>query len=300
MFNNIIITCKGSSKEIRQIEELISQQLEEEVVISGKTLKIEETDSIDSFESVEKFAVNLSTTFEKMSFKLTATIEEKDYLCNVQIIYDGCFVKAYNSNYYQIVSLPDEIKTFDEYQKSGINLKLTEKTFNEIKAGKSDIYNLRPDAKKPKLAIKIPMNNERIIYPKKRIINIPVDAIGDVDVSYIKDEFGTEIIAEMKIEIDGELIYLFERHYDTMKLLQFFVTEESVRFFWEKKDKTDEEIKHYEKIMAIAIEEFDSGFDFSSVCVYDGAFKKQLFELHKAIEKKALDLGTAVTSSWQM
>ena len=104
----------------------------------------------------------------------------------------------------------------------------------------------------------------------------------------------------MKIEIDGELIYLFERHYDTMKLLQFFVTEESVRFFWEKKDKTDEEIKHYEKIMAIAIEEFDSGFDFSSVCVYDGAFKKQLFELHKAIEKKALDLGTAVTSSWQM
>lgn len=300
MIQEFLITYKGNIKLIKEIAGFLEAELEDEVVIKGKSLSITETYMLDSVEDVENIAIKVAVSFPDLPFKLTAVGEEKDYLYNVQVTYDGNLVKASNSNYYRIITLADTINTYEEYQQSGISLKLTPKAFDEIKAGKSHIYNIRPDAKKPKLSVKIPMNDEHIIYPKKKVILEPIDRIGEIILISNQSQWGTTISAEMMVELDGEPIYFFERHYDTMKSLQFFVTTDSIRFFWEKDEKTDKEIKIYERIMAAAIEEYDSGFDFSTVCHYDGVFKLQLAALHKAIEEKAAELGIAVTSSWEM
>lgn len=300
MIQDFLITYKGNIKLIKEIAGFLETELEDEVLIKGKSLSITETYTLDSVEDIENIAIKVAISFPDLPFKLTAVGGEKDYLYNVQVTYDGNLVKASNSNYYRIITLADTINTYEEYQQSGISLKLTSKAFDEIKAGKSHIYNIRPDAKKPKLSVKIPMNDERIIYPKKKVILEPIDRIGEIIIISNQSQWGTTIAAEMMVELDGEPIYFFERHYDTMKSLQFFVTSDSIRFFWEKDEKTDKEIKIYEKIMAAAIEEYDSGFDFSTVCHYDGVFKLQLAALHKAIEEKAAELGIAVTSSWEM
>ena len=92
-------------------------------------------------------------------------------------------------------------------------------------------------------ALLFPMNDERIIYPMKKVILEPIDRIGEIIIISNQSQWGTTIAAEMMVELDGEPIYFFERHYDTMKSLQFFVTSDSIRFFWEKDEKTDKEIK---------------------------------------------------------
>lgn len=298
MFSDIVISCKGASKDIKKIAAFLATKLDEEIVCDRKSIQIAESYGLNSFEELENLAVESVIAFPAVPFKLTATGDEKDYLLQVQITYDGSLVKACSSDYYRIVNLADTIVTYEDYQGSGIKLKLTAKAFDEIKAGRSHIYNLRPDAQKPKLSTKIPMNEERIIYPIKRIILKPVNSIGKITTLCNQDQWGATITAEMMIEIDGEPIYLLARHYDTMKTLQFFATSDSVRFFWEKEVKTDAERRSYEKIMATAIEEYDNCFD--SIFPYNGVFKLQLAALQNAIQEKANELGTLVTASWEI
>lgn len=301
MFNDIIIACKGNSKEIKKILEFLQAEIEDEVVLNGKQIGIAESYELNSVEDIEDIIVKIVIAFPNVSFKLTAIGDEKDYQYNIQITYDGKVVKSSNSHYYKIVIFSDEIATYDDYQKSGMNLKLTETNFNEIKSGTRYIYNIRPDAKKPKLSLKLPMNEERVIFPKKRTILGPVESIGPITTSFDKTEYGTTIIAEMVVEYEGKPLYFLEMHYDTMMALCFSVTDESVRFFWEKRGKqTEDEQKLYERIMVAAIEDYDNYFDFLPVYKYDGVFKKQLLALHEAIEKEAKNIGVSVTSSWEI
>ena len=300
MVTDLIISFKGTVKDVKRIAAFLTVKMDDEIVVSGKNIQIPESYALGTPEELEDLAVELAVHFPMSPFKLAATGDEKEYLYNVQILYDGNLVKSSCSDYYRIFALADTIDTYEAFLQSGIKLKLTEKIFEEIKTGKKYIYNLRPDAKKPKLSVKVPMNEEKVIYPKRRIILEPIGELGEITTISDQDQWGTTITAEMTVTVGDEPIFFLERHYDAMKTLRFCVTSESVRFFWEKKDKTDEERKQYEKIMAAAIEEYDSGFGFSAVCAYDGMLKLQLATLHKAIEQKAAELGITVTATWEM
>lgn len=127
MIQDFLISYKGNIKLIKEIAGFLETELEDEVLIKGKSLSVTETYTLDSVEDIENIAIKVAISFPDLPFKLTAVGEEKDYLYNVQVTYDGNLVKASNSNYYRIITLADTINTYEEYQQSGISLKLTPK-----------------------------------------------------------------------------------------------------------------------------------------------------------------------------
>lgn len=301
MINDIIITCKGDAKEIKRIASFIDGKiLDASAVVKGKKILIDETNEILSVSDFEKICIAIAEMSPQTEYSLSATGEDKGYLYAIQITYDGFFVKSCDSDYYRIIDLSG-INTYEEFMNSGIKVKLTEKKFDDIKTGKGNIYNIRPDAKKPKYSLKIVMNDERIVFPKRKQIIEPINELGEIHTFLERTQWGTSIGAEMCVDVNGEKYYFFARHYDTMKSLQFFVTNESVRFFYEKigsdAEKTEEEKRQYERIMALAIEEYDTGFEMNPIVEYSGMFSQQLLALYKAISEKAEQSETRVTIS---
>lgn len=105
---------------------------------------------------------------------------------------------------------------------------------------------------------------------------------------------GVTVIAEMTVQKNGETIYLLEYYYETMDLVKFLASKESVfpyaldlsQGFWDGMKRSK-------------IEYVDKDFASFNPPKYKGTFGEQLKILHEAVVKEAAAQGVKVNFNWR-
>ena len=124
----------------------------------------------------------------------------------------------------------------------------------------------------------------------------PVEDIGDIrtDSKSVPGD-GVTVIAEMTVQKNGEKVYLLEYYYETMDLVKFIASKESVFPF-----ALDLSEAFWSKLKRSKIEYIDKDFASFNPPKYKGAFGEPLKILHKAVVKEAAAQGVKVNFSWRV